>query len=66
MIFAMAKAMIVPDPLSASERRRMLRVVDILLHRRPSRPASEVDAEIREVRRARRRGGRRAIVSRSG
>lgn len=48
--------------LSESERARMLRVMDEMMARRPSRPAGEVDRELREIRRARRSGGRRTIL----
>jgi hypothetical protein len=46
------------DRLSGSERRRMLKVFDTMLPRIPSRPKAEVDAELREIRRERRSGGR--------
>ena len=48
--------------LSESERLRMLRALDEMLARRPTRPASEVDQELREIRRARRSGGRRTPI----
>ncbi|HEY1241821.1 MAG TPA: ribbon-helix-helix protein, CopG family [Bryobacteraceae bacterium] len=48
--------------LSESERLRMLRVLDEIMARPPSRPAKEVDRELREIRRARRSGGRRTPV----
>jgi len=38
--------------LSESERARMLRFMDGMMARRPSRPAREVDRELREIRRA--------------
>jgi hypothetical protein len=44
--------------LSESERQRMLKVFDTLVPRIPARPQREVEAELREVRRARRSGGR--------
>ena len=44
--------------LSESERKRMLWVLDNLAPRIPERPQSEVDAELAEIRRARREGGR--------
>lgn len=45
--------------LSESERLRMLAVIDEIAKRPPTRPQSEVDAELKEIRRARRQGGRR-------
>ena len=45
--------------LSDSERLRMLAVIDEIAKRPPTRPQSEVDAELKEIRRARRQGGRR-------
>jgi Ribbon-helix-helix protein, copG family len=45
--------------LSEQESRHLLRVFDALVPVIPSRPLSEVQAELREVRVARRRGGRR-------
>jgi predicted transcriptional regulator len=45
--------------LTEAERRRMLAAIDEIASRPPTRPQSEVDREIREVRRARRHGGRR-------
>lgn len=48
--------------LSESEKQRMLRVLDAIMARRPSRTAAEVDQELREIRRARRGGGRRTPV----
>ena len=44
--------------LSEQERLRMLNVFDRSVPRIPSRPASEVEAELREIRAARRGGGR--------
>ena len=46
--------------LGERERQRMLRAFDELVPRIPSKPAKEVDAEIRSVRQARRTGGRRS------
>jgi hypothetical protein len=46
------------DRLSEAERLRMLRVMDRILARPPTRTQAEVDAELREIRRARRSGGR--------
>jgi metal-responsive CopG/Arc/MetJ family transcriptional regulator len=45
--------------LSESERMRMLAALHEIAKRPPSRPQSEVDAELKEIRRARRHGGRR-------
>jgi hypothetical protein len=49
--------------LSESERKRMLKIFDALVPAIPGRPRREAEAELREIRRARRSGGRR---SRSG
>lgn len=46
--------------LSETERAAMLRTFDRLLPGIPTRPGAEVDAELRALRAARRRGGRRA------
>jgi|SRR5262249_11447236 len=51
--------------LSEEERRRMLRVLDRMMARLPSRSQAEVDAEIREIREARRAGGRRSPQERA-
>lgn len=48
--------------LSEAERRRMLRAIDVMVARTPTRPQSEVDRELRELRAARRSGGRRTRV----
>jgi hypothetical protein len=45
--------------LSEPERLRLLEVFDELVPKIPARPAAEVDRELRAVRAARRRGGRR-------
>ena len=45
--------------LSESERRAMLKAFDELVPRIPRRPARTADDELREIRRARRLGGRR-------
>ena len=45
--------------LTDADRRRMLGTVDAMMQRAPTRSAREVEAEIRQVRRARRDGGRR-------
>jgi len=46
------------DRLGEAERRRMLSAFDELVPRIPKRPASAVDAELAEIRDARRGGGR--------
>lgn len=48
--------------LTEAERRRMLRAVDEILARPPTRPEAGVEREIRQIRRARRHGGRRHPV----
>lgn len=50
--------------LSESERVRMLQVVDEIIARPPTRSARAVDRELKEIRRARRSGGRRTPVER--
>jgi hypothetical protein len=45
--------------LTDAERRRMLGTIDAMMRRAPTRTAREVQAEIGDVRRARRAGGRR-------
>jgi predicted transcriptional regulator len=47
------------DKLSDEERRRMLAVLDEIMKAPPTRSQTEVDAELREIRAARRRWGRR-------
>ena len=47
------------DRLSDDERRHLLGVLGALRDAPPSRPKAEVDAELRAVRAARARGGRR-------
>jgi Arc/MetJ-type ribon-helix-helix transcriptional regulator len=47
--------------LSERERQRQLRIVDEIASRGPSRPLAQVEAELREIRAARRRGGRRSL-----
>ena len=44
--------------LSERERVRLLRILDEMAPKIPERPLSEVEAEIEEIRRARRGGGR--------
>ncbi|HVO97935.1 MAG TPA: ribbon-helix-helix protein, CopG family [Bryobacteraceae bacterium] len=48
--------------LSERERLRMLRVLDEYLAKAPTRSQAEVDRELREIRAARRTGGRRTPV----
>jgi predicted transcriptional regulator len=48
--------------LSEVERLRMLRIIDAIRAQPPTRDQSEVDRELREIRRARRSGGRRTPV----
>ena len=45
--------------LSEAERLRMLAAIDTIIKRKPTRPQSEVDAELRAIRAGRRTGGRR-------
>ena len=45
--------------LTESERRRMLGTIDAMARRAPARSATAVAAELRDVRAARRQGGRR-------
>lgn len=51
------------DKLSEEERRRMLAALDRAIRRPPSRTAAAVDAELREIRAARRRWGRRPAAA---
>jgi metal-responsive CopG/Arc/MetJ family transcriptional regulator len=50
------------DRLSDEERDRMLGVLKRMMARKPTRTDAEVDAEIAEIRAARRTGGRRTPV----
>jgi predicted transcriptional regulator len=45
--------------LSESEKQRMLKALDEFMLRPPTRPQEEVEAELKEIRRARRHGGRK-------
>ena len=45
--------------LSEEERVRLLKIFDTMLPTIPARSAASVDAELREIKRARRQGGRR-------
>jgi hypothetical protein len=51
--------------LSESERQRMLQDFDTLLPLVPPRPQKEVNDELKEIRRARRSGGRRTKLVKS-
>ena len=44
--------------LTDAERRQMVKIVDALMKEPPTRPGGAVEMEIREIRRARRHGGR--------
>ena len=44
------------DRLSEAEKRRMLRVIDEIMKKPPTRSQAEVDRELREIRRSRRTG----------
>lgn len=48
--------------LSESERIRLLRVLDEMMARPPTRSSREVDRELEGIRQARRSGGRRIVV----
>jgi Ribbon-helix-helix protein, copG family len=48
--------------LSERERVRMLAALDAIVRRRPTRTPGEVDRELREIRAARRSGGRRHLA----
>ena len=50
------------DRLSERERQQMMGVLERLRDAKPTRPAADVDAEIREIRSARATGGRRHAV----
>lgn len=52
--------------LSESERRRMLRVLDAVIRRPPTRSDAATDREIAEIRRARRAGGIRLPMAGGG
>jgi metal-responsive CopG/Arc/MetJ family transcriptional regulator len=45
--------------LSESEKQRMLKALEEFMRRPPTRPREEVEAELKEIRRARRHGGRK-------
>lgn len=46
--------------LSEAEKQRLLAIIDRMAHAKPTRPQSEVDRELAEIREARRHGGRRS------
>jgi hypothetical protein len=48
--------------LSESERQRLLKIFDTVVPLIPSRPQREVDRELREIRQARRSGGRLSLA----
>jgi hypothetical protein len=50
------------DKLTPRERDHMLRVMDEMDKQRPTRTRAEIDAEIQDIRRSRRRWGRRTPV----
>ena len=47
-----------PDHLTDEERREKLRIFDRMIAQVPARSDREVEAELQDIRRARRRGGR--------
>jgi predicted transcriptional regulator len=51
------------DSLSAGEQRRLLDALDRLRAAAPTRPGRAVDAELADLRRVRRTGGRRHVTS---
>ncbi len=51
--------------LSEQERLRMLRILDRMMARPPSRSQAEVNKELRAIRQARRAGGRRSPAERT-
>jgi len=50
--------------MSEQERKRMLRIFDEVIPRIPARPLNEVRRELKQIRLARRLGGRATIVER--
>lgn len=50
------------DRLTEDERRRMVALMERVMARPPDRTSADVEAELREIRRARRHGGRRTRV----
>ena len=50
------------DRLSAEERARLLAVMDRMKARKPTRTDADTNAELLEIRKARRKGGRRTPV----
>lgn len=51
-----------PVELTPAERARRMAILDEIRTMFPTRPRSEMEAELREIRRARRTGGRRTPV----
>src|ERR1700757_411834 len=49
------------DRLSENERQRLLKIFDTLAPLVPARPQREVNAELKEIRRSRRTGGRLSV-----
>lgn len=49
--------------LSERERLRMLKILTEIIHKPPTRPLTEVEKELKELRRARRQGGRRSPLA---
>ena len=56
---AVAAYAVQEEKLTDAERSRRIRILDDLLARPRTRPQADVDAELREIRRARRAGWRR-------
>ena len=50
--------------LSERERLRMLKILREIIQKPPTRPTTAVDDELKEIRRARRQGGRRSATDR--
>jgi hypothetical protein len=51
-----------PRPLTEEERQRRLKLLEEMRKRPPTRPQEEVEREIKEIRAARRSGGRRTPI----
>jgi len=52
----------IPRPLTEEERQRRLKVLEEMRKRPPTRPQEEVEQEIKEIRAARRSGGRKTPI----